>query len=129
MTITFTFEHELNASLQIGDALFYCVVLSGSVHTANTSNTVLVGPVTGITPWDGEDSKITVNPLNLSLTPVQIQEIRNQTNDDIYILFSKDSAVNISNVTGYYAKVSLTNNSHHSGELFAISSEVTESSK
>ena len=45
------------------------------------------------------------------------------------VMFSKNKVVNDSGVTGYYADVKLTNSSTDRAELFALSSEVSESSK
>ena len=65
--------------------------------------------------------------------------LNSQTNIDFpsqlrnYILerdeFSKNKEVNNNSLLGYYAEVKLTNNSTDKIELFALGSEVTESSK
>jgi hypothetical protein len=46
-----------------------------------------------------------------------------------YIMFAKNHAVNTSSLSGYYADVKFKNNSIEKAELFAASSEITESSK
>ena len=46
-----------------------------------------------------------------------------------YIMFAKNHTVNTSSLSGYYADVKFKNNSIEKAELFATSSEVTESSK
>ncbi len=46
-----------------------------------------------------------------------------------FIMFSKNKEVNNNSLLGYYAEVKLTNNSTDKIELFALGSEVTESSK
>ena len=46
-----------------------------------------------------------------------------------FILFSKDAQANMSSLMGYYAEVKFINNSNTYAELYAISSEVVESSK
>lgn len=46
-----------------------------------------------------------------------------------FLMFSKDTSVNNNSLIGYYAEVKLTNNSTKKAELFALSSEVLESSK
>jgi len=45
------------------------------------------------------------------------------------LLFSKDAAVNTSGLTGYYAEVKMKNNSTTESELFAVGSEIIQSSK
>ena len=44
-------------------------------------------------------------------------------------MFSKNKQANNSSLLGYYAEVKLTNDSTSKAELFALSSEVLESSK
>ena len=45
-----------------------------------------------------------------------------------YFMFVKNQIINTSGLLGYYADVTFKNNSKKKAELFAISSEVTESS-
>ena len=44
-------------------------------------------------------------------------------------MFSKDPIVNNSSLLGYYAEVKLSNDSTEKAELFALGSEITQSSK
>ena len=46
-----------------------------------------------------------------------------------FLMFCKDGRVNKSSLKGYYANITMVNSSDVEAELFAISSEVTESSK
>jgi len=46
-----------------------------------------------------------------------------------FISFLKNNKVNKKSVKGYYAEIKLVNNSHEKAELFAVSSEIVESSK
>ena len=46
-----------------------------------------------------------------------------------YILFIKNQVINMNGLSGYYADVVFENNSKVKAELFAVGSEVTESSK
>ena len=46
-----------------------------------------------------------------------------------YCFFVKNQIVNMANLLGYYANVKFENNSKNKVELFAVSAEVTESSK
>ena len=61
--------------------------------------------------------------VNTSLTTSQIPTTSH------FIFFSKDNAVNMSSVLGYYAEVKLKNNSTTESELFSIGCDVFESSK
>ena len=46
-----------------------------------------------------------------------------------FIMFSKDNKVNLSSVLGYYASVTLRNNSTEKAEIFNIGADIFESSK
>ena len=46
-----------------------------------------------------------------------------------FIMFSKDNAVNMSSILGYYAEVEMTNDSNEKAKLFAVSTDISESSK
>ena len=52
-----------------------------------------------------------------------------QIGDVIYVSDAKDIQVNESSLKGYYADITFENSSNTKTELFAISSEVTSSSK
>lgn len=122
ITIEFTIPIN-NDSLQIGDlAYFVTPSQSGGFNTSIDPTTgedtipKLLGPVMTIT----EDSIIvdeTGNPAAASLSP----------ND--FIMFAKDSIVNLSGLVGYYAEVTIKNNSKTNAEMFAIGSEISVSSK
>ena len=46
-----------------------------------------------------------------------------------FIMFSKNNIINLGDVSGYFAEVKLENNSTEKIELFAVGSEISESSK
>lgn len=46
-----------------------------------------------------------------------------------YLFFAKNSNINTPGLMGYYAEVEMTNDSTQHAELFAVSSDVSESSK
>ena len=45
------------------------------------------------------------------------------------ILFSKDNKANLSSIDGYYAEVKMKNDDTVASELYAVGSEIFESSK
>ena len=96
-----------NTSLQVGDIIYFQDPL-------NTDDEIKkIGPVQSIA-----DNYIVCDATgNLSgLT---------QTS---YIFFGKDNSKNTSGIIGYYAEVSLSNNSKDHAELFAVNSEIFISS-
>ena len=46
-----------------------------------------------------------------------------------YIFFGKDNKIGTSGVVGYFAEVEMKNDSQINAELFAVTSEITQSSK
>ena len=97
-----------NVSLQVGDVAYY-VVTSGQYASENPQ---IIGEITG-----------------LGSNYVEITNPQTTPGSDDFIMFSKNKIVNDSGITGYYADVKLVNNSVDPAELFALSSEVSESSK
>jgi hypothetical protein len=123
--LTLYFNSPLNASLQVGDAVYYhpstTLGVSGSFSTANINSVVALGVV-----------KALINPLstspNVQVNYDQTGSVPQPTIND-YIMFGKDKRVNSSGLIGYYAEVTFSNNSTEKAELFSIGSEVSESSK
>jgi len=52
-----------------------------------------------------------------------------EIDDGDYVFYSKDNRVNMMTMIGYYAEVKFINKSTTEAELFAVSSEIFESSK
>ena len=108
-----TFDNDINVSLQVGDIIYFQTPsVNGMFNTIDSSNITKHGDVTAITK-----DTITVNLIGSA--PV--------AND--YIMFAKNHTANTSSLLGYFADVKFENNSTEKAELFAVSSEVTESSK
>ena len=109
MIITLQDTDVKNSSLQVGDLIYYAVL--GSNGLQNTNEPIFHGTVTAI----GSNS-ITTDSDNV--VPIQS-----------FLMFMKSDEVNNIGLKGYYAEVEMRNNSSENAELFAISSEVVESSK
>jgi hypothetical protein len=101
-TKVLNFQIKLNTSLQSGDVIYYLTT---------SGNIVRYGICAGLT-----DYSITVDAEN-----------SDPSNSD-YIFFGKDNEINLSGLTGYYAEVSMTNNSTDYAELFSVNSEIFISS-
>ena len=114
---TLTFDQPVNASLQIGDIVYYsAITLDGGFSTVGSSATTEFGIVTSIDPGGLSISVTYDNSLSLPLTTD-------------YLSFAKDKQVNSSSLVGYYAEAKFINNSKEKAELFSVGSEVSESSK
>jgi len=104
-----------NDSLQVGDFAYFVPNPSSTAvggFNQSTSNPIFIGNITTIL-----DDAVEVN--NTGTDP--------GVND--FIMFAKDSSVNISGLVGYFAEVELRNNSTEKAEIYTVSSEITASSK
>ena len=106
-SITLTFLQPLNASVQIGDTVYY-------TNDINGKDINVIGLITALasTSITAEISASQVRPVLTS-----------------FILFSKTAKVNTSNLKGYYAEMQFMNDSEDYSELFLVGSQVFESSK
>ncbi len=112
--ITLTFSAPLNESLQIGDTVYYTPVTTvGGFSTGGTI--VKIGTVVTI-------------PSRFIIT-CNIDNNTPRPSAEDFILFSKDNQANMASMLGYYADLTLINNSTTHAELFTVGSEFSESSK
>lgn len=122
-----------NQSLQIGDTLYYTNMINQNPNTfvgdflslytpegsfQTGSNVVEIGIVSSIFHTTTQTIVICQSD-NYIVVPL----------DNYYIFFSKENQVNISDLKGYYGEVKFVNDSNGPAELYAISCDVTESSK
>ncbi len=117
--ITIGFSQPINVSVQVGDLAWYVPTnLQGAqgnqYQTNDIDNIVLIGPITNI-----NGDILTIDQPSGQAPP--------SASD--FIMFSKDNRANISGVLGYYAQVKFINDSKQKAELFAVGSEIFESSK
>jgi len=125
---TLTFNDPINASLQVGDVIYYSgVSSSGGFATVLPSNTVYFGVVNLIHVGDLSIDVVYEDTLLDAFGSVIGSLSPPSTND--YISFAKDKQVNSSSLVGYYAEAKFINNSTEKAELFSVGSEVSESSK
>ena len=117
-TITLTIGGSLNNSLSVGDETFTCTLASSGGFQSNSGSVVALGEVTAI---NSSTNTITVD---VGSTVISADGL-----DDRMLLFSKDNVVNTSGLTGYYAEVKMSNTSIIKSELYAVNSEIAQSSK
>ena len=112
-SITLTFSQPIQDSVQVGDIAYFSS--TSTVGGFSTGGEIKqIGAITAVTEFS-----IACNIPNSDPRP--------QASD--FILFSKDNAVNMASIAGYYAEVEMENNSTTASEIFHVSSEVVESSK
>tara|TARA_Y100000361_G_scaffold150215_1_gene165569 strand:- start:639 stop:1004 length:366 start_codon:yes stop_codon:yes gene_type:complete len=119
-TISLTINGGVNDSLQIGDQVYYLDSTSstgGFTVTSSLDNVVHIGSCTSI---NTSTNTIQVDTGSLNFAMPQ---------SGAFILFSKDNAVNLTSLIGYFASVKLRNNSNIKSEIFSVGVDVEESSK
>ena len=103
--ITITFNNGVNASLQIGDTLYF----------SNTGNIKECGEITDIS----QDRKtLTADILDTNVRP---------TSGDFF-MFGKNNVINTNGLIGYHANATFTTESTEFAELYAVNSETSFSS-
>ena len=126
VVLTLEFNYEINSSLQIGDNIYHATPTSSGNYSVveNISSITHVGTVYDII----SSYKIEVYSDYIdSNTGNLLSGIQPPSNS--YISFSKNKAVNNSDLLGYYGEVNFENDSKLKAELFSVGSEVSENSK
>ena len=136
-----------NDSLQIGDRAWG--VNSTAITVGNKSNFnpseydpsnvdpnfpqggsgVTQGTMSNVTPFDNQNFNYDLGKI-IDVGPSSITVDGNfPFTQGGYVYFAKDAKVNNATMTGHYLEVTMVNNSNKKAELFALSTEVTPSSK
>jgi len=140
-----------NDSLQLGDGLYYVNTRTGVCDINNDVNNTqalceadslpATPTVFGVwTPITGSVHSTDTPSFGGYLTQISNNrrwvviddsgsQASSEITEDTFIMFAKDSSVNLSGLTGYYAEVEIRNNSKVNAEMFSIGSEITISSK
>lgn len=125
------FDQPINVSVQVGDEIYFTTPTGSSVTGAGTSfalnqsiqfaGTVhIVYESSIVVVFNCDDSQFGL-PNNPCLDNVPDQ--------GDFIMFAKNGVVNTSSILGYYAEVKMVNNSNEKAKLFAVSTDISESSK
>ena len=125
-SITLTFQHELNTSLQEGDDVYWnSLNTSGGFSHKGVNDVVMhIGVITLLKRPTNTITVLSNHTLsNGNPKPNIIPPLGS------FISFSKNNVVNNNDLTGYYTSVKFLNNSRVKAELFSVGSEVSESSK
>jgi hypothetical protein len=110
-----------NVSLNIGDTAYY---IDGSSLASGTDISI-ASNTTGQEELIKKIGKIT----DVGSTFITIDSPQLTPPDNAFIMFSKNKIVNNTSLLGYFAEVTLKNNSTAPAELFALNSQVALSSK
>ena len=131
MDVTLTFDYDINESLQVRDDIYYCPNdAHGGFNTVDNENL----PNTGVVhighcvEIDRGNKQIHVR-VDASLNALAQVQLVNGLRVGCFIMFSKSNQANLSSLLGYYAETTFINNSPKKAELFAASTEFSQSSK
>ena len=140
MTLTFfNIPYEINISLQIGDDVYYChntgtTSMTGGFNTVDHENfpqtgIAYIGKCLGVNrgAWGSPANAIRVDVAEPD--PVKQTALAADIIPRDFLMFSKDNKANMSSILGYYAETTFVNDSPEKAELFAVSTEFSESSK
>ena len=125
---TLNFSAPLNVSCQVGDTAYYVDTNTVGGFTASTDvsatqeNTIVeIGEIREI---QGAKSN---TPAIIVETTLGYNELNGLNK---FIFFSKNNKVNLSSPLGYYATAKFINDNHYrTAELYAVTTDVFESSK
>ena len=120
MILNFGFVFDsLNASVRAGDLAYYIpTTTQGAFDMGNSDQAIVFGQVDSII---NDENTVVIAWDNAGAIPFPAPTD--------YIMFSKSSNVNVASLIGYYAEVSLVNDSHEYVELYSVGSQVSENSK
>lgn len=110
-----SFEIPMPSSLQIGDTLHAAYVSQGYGNITQPS--FVIGEIINLS-----DNRTVVTVAGAVSGLVNFPS-------GVFFFFSKNVKINESSLKGYYANVTMQNSSMEKAELFAISSEIAQSSK
>jgi len=118
-TLTLTYTQPLNTSVQVGDTVCFVPTATSGEFTINSGSIIQVGTITTINnPTSNAPSIVCETNLNGSYN-----------GQSHYTFFYKDNKVNLSSILGYYAEITLQNDTNIYAELHSVACDVFESSK
>ena len=104
-----------NDSLQVGDYAFY--IEHFELGCFDTSGETAVPKYIGI---------IVKIPLD---NRIEVDVTGDMPGVGDFLMFAKDTSINLSGLLGYYAEVQIKNNSRTKAEMYCMASEISVSSK
>ena len=128
--ITLEFINDVdNDSLQVGDMAYFITPTPLGGFQQLNATPIFIGPVIDFFDVDGVSVSQGWNPPMFSIQIDDLNPGGTIPNNGDFLMFGKDSSINISGLVGYFAEVYIKNNSKEKAEMFTITSEITVSSK
>ena len=119
-TVTLTFGQPIQDSVSIGDIIYAVpnTATQAEFTTGQQGDILFIGDALSV---NRSTNVITVNS---NLTNAQVAALGN-----VFIMFAKDTSINLSGLLGYYAEVKMKTTETTEMELFSVGSIISESSK
>lgn len=124
------FSEPINFSVQIGDLAWYIPTGTSGV----TGNQYSTGQASNnVNPFNNAVLMGEITDINRTTLPyhIDVPSIGPGTTPfaQDFIMFSKNNKANLTSILGYYANITMINHSKEKIELFAVGSEISQSSK
>ena len=126
MQVTYTVQGSINASVQAGDNIYFCLKTPDANY--QTSNSFVYSGVISEIEKLAQTTNIIVTVNNFSNVPGGVNFPSTNMND-YFLFFAKDTGANLNRVKGYYANVLFRNDSNNRAELYTVGAEIQKSSK
>tara|TARA_R110000744_G_scaffold93513_2_gene180666 strand:+ start:1601 stop:1987 length:387 start_codon:yes stop_codon:yes gene_type:complete len=126
-TLTINFSEKINSSLQIGDTAYSKAL--DAIEPTQLGTVVEIQRSAQVGNFYQDFNEIIISTTTSNVPAVTTVNADGEIIQGDYIFFSKNKHANTSGLVGYFADVKFENNSTNKAELFAIASEVSESSK
>tara|TARA_R110002020_G_scaffold322908_2_gene538644 strand:+ start:7386 stop:7766 length:381 start_codon:yes stop_codon:yes gene_type:complete len=123
--ITLNFPFDLNISAQVGDTAYYVSTTTSAAFDVNSNAVIEIGPIVTVSPGVPSFLDVDTSPF----PPFVICPPALYPNSGDFILFSKDNKANMNGMLGYYAEITMANDSKDKAELFRVNADYNESSK
>ena len=129
-TVTLTFNHEINTSVQVGDTAYYVFTspITTSLGAGNNPDSADREDIREIGVIEIINSGLTLSTIQIEM-PNFLSALYGPPMPNDFIMFSKDNKVNLGSLVGYYSNVKFRNNSTEKAELFSVAADFVESSK
>tara|TARA_R100000306_G_C4264136_1_gene86783 strand:+ start:101 stop:514 length:414 start_codon:yes stop_codon:yes gene_type:complete len=126
------FNEPLNVSIQKGDMVYYVPTTlspapqfgNADQFQINSSSIREIGEA-----WEIFETSIVCKFECDHPTPTGVDCNAHIPGGGDFIMFLKDNAANMTSILGYYAEVKMVNDSNYKAKLFAVSTDVSASSK
>ena len=126
--IQFVFP-EINASLQIGDTMYFTSFSGLGGFSQGSGNITEIGEVSNIAQAPTNDINGNSITSGFLVTCSTVDNMSYDIPNSSFVFFSKDNSINTSSLLGYFGEVKFENDSFNKAELYSVACDITQCSK